>query len=175
MSDAAVNTVVSQTPQSGWITREDVVVLQVSGERTTVPPLSGLTLEGARALIEAEGLAVGTVSEAYSADAAAGTVIAQSVAPGAPILIGSSIDLTISQASTQAGVSMSDYTLVVPLDDLRVRVEIAAPSGNVTQGYNSVLPRGTHMITLSSAETGLHAVRVYMDDQLMEETSIFFN
>ena len=174
MSDAEVSTVVSQTPESGWITRETEVVLRVSGERTVVPPLLGLTLEGAEALIKAEGLAVGSVSEAYSADAAAGTVIAQSVAPSAPILIGEAIDLTISQAQPERDQLAEQFTLVVPLDNLRVRVELTAPSGNIIQSYNEVLAKGTYVITLNSNENGVHTVRVYMDDTLMEETSITF-
>ena len=46
----------------------------------------GLDLEGAKALIESEGLTVGNVAEGYSADAPVRTVIAQSVAAGAQVL-----------------------------------------------------------------------------------------
>ena len=74
------------------------VTLSVSGETVLAPSLTGYTLDNARAYIENEGLKLGTLSEAYSADAAAGTVIAQSVAPNSEVLVGATIDLTIAQS-----------------------------------------------------------------------------
>ena len=174
MSDAEVSTVISQDPEANWITRETPVTLRVSGERTAVPPLAGLTLEGAKALIEAERLTLGSVSEGYSADATAGTVIAQSLAPGAPVLVGDSVDLTICQEQPARNVYAVEYSLVVTLDAIRVRVELVTPSGNTVQSYNDVLNRGTYVITLESEEVGEHVVEVYFDDVLFEETKINF-
>ncbi|MGI6238766.1 MAG: Stk1 family PASTA domain-containing Ser/Thr kinase [Christensenellales bacterium] len=174
MDDMPSGTVVEQRPAAGEVKRHSVVTLSVSGETVLVPPLTGYALENARAYIEGEGLALGNVSEAYSADAAAGTVIAQSVAPNAEVLVGSAIDLTIAQSQTIQYYPDTDFRVVVPLDATRVLVRVVAPSGVTYDAYSGALNRGTHSIPLSSAEGGMHAVNVYLDDTLLEELTLMF-
>lgn len=174
LSEVETGCVCGQEPQSGWITREDSVTFEVSGETVVVPTFTGLELEGAKALMQAEGIRLGQVTEGYSADAAAGTVIAQSVAPGATIMAGDSIDLTISQSVETTYYSVSYYTLVVPLDNLPVRLEMTTPSGQVLTVYEAVLSKGTHLLELTSQESGEHMVREYLDGVLMSENSVLF-
>ena len=45
--------VAGQSPEPGWITRETDIVLILSAETVEVPPLTGLTFEGAQAQAEA--------------------------------------------------------------------------------------------------------------------------
>ena len=174
LSEVEAGCVCGQEPQSGWITREDSVTFEVSGETVVVPTFTGLELEGAKALMQAEGIQLGQVTEGYSADAAAGTVIAQSVAPGATIMAGDSIDLTISQSVETTYYSVSYYTLVVPLDNLPVRLEMTTPSGQVLTVYEAVLSKGTHLLELTSQEAGQHTVREYLDGVLMSENTVLF-
>ena len=174
LDESAVGTVVSQQPGAGEISRDDSVVLNVSGETVLVPPVSGYNLENARAMIENEGLKVGAVSSAYSADAAAGTVIAQSVQPNSPALVGSEIDLVIAQSQELMFYPDSEFRVVVPLDSTHVEVDVITPTGILVEAYSCELDRGTHSIPLSSTESGEHTVSVYLDGSLLEEMKLNF-
>ncbi len=173
-SDQPPGAVAGQMPEPGWITRETDVQLIVSAETVKMPTLTGLTLEGAKALAEANGLIVQEVQEGYSADAPAGTVIAQSIAPDAPVAVGSGITLTISQSRETMYYPAASYTMVVPLDQIEVRLELTSPSGREFDGYVGTLDKGTHRIELSSTEQGLHTLREYLDGVLMAETKVMF-
>lgn len=175
MDEAAVGTVVAQSPEAGDVERKSAVILSVSGETVLAPSLTSYTLENARTYIESEGLRLGTISEAYSADAAAGTVIAQSVAPNSEILLGSAIDLTIAQSQKIMYYPESNFRVVVPLGNTRVVVRVATPSGITFDAYDGTLGKGTHSIPLSSAETGEHTVEVYLDGALLETMKLTFD
>lgn len=171
---APVGTVVSQSPEAGEVSRDEQVVLRVSGETVLMPQLSGYTLENASALIRSEGLTLGNVSTAYSADAAADTVIAQSAAPNSPVLVGSMIDIVIAQSQQTLYYPAGVFSVVVPLDNTHVSVTINSPSGGVREAFSGVLDRGTHAIELSSGERGDHTVDVYLDGTLLEEMVLDF-
>jgi len=66
----------------------------------TVPDLSGMTLAEAEGALAVAGLAVGAVTEAFSATAAPGTVLGQSPAAGASAAPGSAVDLTVAYGIT---------------------------------------------------------------------------
>ena len=174
-SDRPVDTVVSMNLSSGWESRDSAVVLKVSGQSVSVPSLSGLTLEGAQAVIEAEGLVLGAVSEGDSADARSGAVIAQSIAPYTQVLTGTAVDLTICRAQEKKYAPDAELTLVVPLNNLRVSVNLVAPSGVSLEVYEEVLSQGTHSIGLTSSERGVHQLYIYMDDVLCESMQMEFN
>ena len=174
-SDLAVGTVVSMNLNPGWVSRDTAVVLKVSGQSVSVPSLSGLTLEGAQAVIEAEGLVLGTVSEGESADARSGAVIAQSIAPYIQVLTGTAVDLTLCRAQEIQYAPDAPLTVVVPLNNLNVAVTLVSPSGVSLQVYAEVLPAGTHAVNLTSTESGLHQVYIYMDDVLCESIQVEFN
>lgn len=174
-SDAPVGQVVRQSIEPGWQSKDTPVVISVSGQSVEMPTLTGLTVDGAQALIEAEGLVVGNVIESYSADAPARTVIGQSVPANAPVLLGTSIDLTVSQRPEAVYYPRSKFTVVVPLENLQVEVTIVTPSGVEQTVHTGVFPMGTHQVALSSAEPGLHAVRVYLDGVLMDSAEVLFD
>ena len=174
MSDEEVGTVVGQEPGAGIVSRESTVILRVSGETVLAPPVTGYQLESAVQLIENEGLVVGSISQAYSADAAAGTVIAQSVAPNSEVLLGAAIDLTIAQTQEVMYYPESDFRVVVPLDSTQVDVSVTTPSGVAIQAYSGTLNKGTHSIPLSSSESGPHQVTVMLDGVMLEEMQLTF-
>ena len=174
-SDRPVGSVVSMNLSAGWQSRDSEVVLKVSGQCVSVPSLSGLTLEGAQAVIEAEGLVLGTVSEGDSADARSGAVIAQSIAPYTQVLTGTAVDLTLCRTQEIRYSPDAPLTLVVPLNNLWVSVNLITPSGASIEVYREVLPEGTHAISLTSTEQGLHQLYIYMDDVLYESMQLEFD
>lgn len=174
-SDSPAGMVLSMNLQPGDQARDVPVVLTVSGQQIMMPSLTGLTLEGAQALIEAEGLILGAVSEGYSADAQAHTVIAQGVAPNTQVLAGTVVNLTINQEQPRVFYPDSRFTVVVPLDNTYVEIVLEAPSGSVVTGFEGFLNSGSHRITLSGTEMGTHTANVYMDGVLMERQNIVFN
>lgn len=68
----------------------------VSASTGQVPDVVGETQEDAESLIEAEGLVLGIVIEAYSPTEAAGIVIAQFPSADTTVLLGSSVEITVS-------------------------------------------------------------------------------
>lgn len=173
-SDSAVGTVVFMNLETGMQPKDAPLLLTVSGRRILMPSLTGLTLEGAQELIQAEGLVVGTVSEGYSADAQANTVIAQGVTPYSQVLAGTIVDLTVNRAQSTMYYPASKFSVVVPLQATDVRVLLETPSGATGEVYHGVLNTGTHRFTLSSTEAGVHRVDVYMEDIWIESQEIVF-
>ena len=173
-SEQPVGEIISMDPEPGWVSRETPVEFKVSGQSVSMPSLSGLTLEGARAVIEAEGLLLGTVSEGESADAQSGTVIAQSIAPYTRVLVDTQVDITLCREQTLVFGPVAPLTVVVPLDRLDVRVELVAPSGQRSEAYAQLLDGGTHSVELKSGEAGTHSVYIYLDDVLFETLQLDF-
>lgn len=173
-SDQAPGIVLSMDVEAGWIYRDTPVTLTVSGHSVSVPSLTGLTLDGARAVLEAEGLALGEITEGDSADAVSGTVIAQSIAPYTQVLTGSTVDLTICRPQQVRYSPDTALTLVVPLNNLEVVIQLVTPSKQSVEAYRGQMVAGTHQVNLTSSEPGMHAVYVYMNGVLFESMQLDF-
>ena len=173
-SDSLPGTIVSFEPEPGAQEKSTPVVLRVSGQKILMPSLTGLTLEGASALIEAEGLKVGVVSEGYSADAKSGTVIAQGIAANTQVMAGATVDLTVNQQQPKMYYPVSKLSVVVPLNMSQVRIQIQLQSGSVQEVYQGTLNTGTYRIALSCSEPGAHSVMIEIDGVLMETQEIVF-
>ena len=173
-SDLPVGMVVSMDQEAGWVSRDTPVVLKVSGQTVSVPSLSGLSFEGALAVIQAEGLVLGTVSEGESADALSGAVIAQSIAPYTQVLVGTAVDLTICREQAVSFAPIAPLTVVVPLEKLEITIDLVSPSGQNYEAYRGVLEKGSHSVSLSSPEIGLHTAYIYLDDVLFESMQLDF-
>ncbi len=173
-SDAPVGTVVAVTPEPGTQAKDTPVMLTVSGQRILMPSLTGMTLEDARVLIEAEGLVLGNVNEAYAADAAPYSVVAQSEPANAELLAGAVVDVTVSQPQPAQYYPSSKLSVVVPLNGSSVQLVMHSPSEDVEEVYHGVLNAGTYRIALSSDEPGTHTVNIYMDGVLMESQQVNF-
>ena len=173
--EAPVGEVVAQSLEPGTQSKDAPLTLTVSGRTVLMPPLTGLTLEGATALLQSEGLVLGEVTEGESPDAPAHTVIAQNIAPNSQVLAGTAIDLTLCAGRETIYRPDCEFTVMVPLDNLEVVVTVTAPSGTETIVFSQKLPAGAHAVSLSSAEPGEHTVRVYLDGVLMDATQIVFS
>lgn len=174
-SDEADGTVLAQTPAQGWQPKDTPVVLTVSGQSVRVPSLEGLTLEGAQALLEAEGLTLGAVTETDASDLPEHTVVEQSVPADSEVLAGTAVDLKISESEPSLYYPASPFTVAVPIDGLQVQITITMPSGGEAVAYSGELPAGTHQVDLSSSEPGEHVVRVYLDGVLMDSAEVTFD
>ena len=173
-SDLPAGTVVSTDAEPGINSRDKAIELRVSGKSVSMPQLTGLTIEGAQALLRAEGLALGTVSEGDSADAQAGCVIDQSIAPYTQVLTDTPVDITVCRAREMLYMPAQPVMLVVPLDNVRVAVKLTTPSGVSIEAMNQRLSAGTHYAEISSSEAGLHTVEIFMNDVLMETLNLYF-
>ena len=173
-SDAPVGTVVAVSPDPGRQAKDAPVMFTVSGQRIIMPSLIGFTLQDAQAVIEAEGLKLGAVTEGYAADALPNTVIEQSQAPNAELLAGDQVDITVNRQQEALYYPASKLSVVVPLNGSSVQLTMVAPSGDAREVYHGVLNAGTYRIALSSAESGQHTVNIYMDGVLMESQTVNF-
>ena len=173
-SDNPPGTIVAFEPEPGAQDKKTPVTLQVSGQKILMPSLTGLDLEGATALIEAEGLTLGAVSEGYSADAKSGAVIAQGIAANTQVMAGTPVDLTVNQAQPRVYYPVSKLSVVVPLNMSQVSIQIQLASGSVQEVYQGTLNTGTYRIALACAEPGRHIVTITMDGVLMESQEIEF-
>ena len=96
--------VISQKPAKGTEVEEGstityVVSLGKETKKTTVPNLLGSTRSGAEKLLKDSKLAVGTVTEDYSDEYAAGKVMSQEISAGNSINEGTTISFVISKGS----------------------------------------------------------------------------
>ena len=173
-SDAPVDTVTAVSPQPGTQLKQTPVIFTVSGRRIMMPSLLGMTLEDARALIEAEGLVPGSVTEEDAQDAPQRTVISQSVAAGTQLMAGATVDIAVSARRETLRYPASKLSVVVPLNGSGVQLMMIAPSGQRHEVYHGVLNAGTYRIALSSEEAGEHTVEIYMDGILMESQVVAF-
>jgi len=99
--DVSVPTVLFQYPPAGTSLRKDSAVDLVVAEPGMppvyrMPDLRGLPLYRARAAVESAGCVAASVSTQRSRDVPANTVLAQTPAPGGPILRGANVELVAS-------------------------------------------------------------------------------
>ena len=174
-SDAPVGTVVAISPEVDTTQAKDTpVIFTVSGQRILMPDLTGMTLEQAQGLLEAEGLALGSVSEGFASDALPGAVVEQSVEVGAELMAGAVVDITLNQPQEALYYPASKLSVVVPLNGSNVRLTMTAPSGQTQEVYHGILNAGTYRIALASSEAGEHAIEIEMDGVSMETETVNF-
>lgn len=110
------------------------VSLGTAAELVRVPPLVGMTVEDAKALIEAKGLSVGSAT-AVESDLPEGTVTFQSIDPDEEVRRETVINLQISKgpadAETPAIISQSTDTTVTRGETLTLEVEAESTDDGV--------------------------------------------
>ena len=129
VSDKPVGCVAGQSPEPGWITRETDIVLILSAETVEVPPLTGLTFEGAQAQAEAGGPDPRRARARLFGGRARRHGHRPVHPPGEVVAEGTELILTISQPRQMLYYPPSNYTLYVPLSNVEVVLEIVPPSG----------------------------------------------
>ncbi|MFD9005718.1 Stk1 family PASTA domain-containing Ser/Thr kinase [Streptomyces sp. NPDC059582] len=126
-----------------------------SGQFTKVPPLLAKTEDQARARLEAAGLEVGTVRQAYSDTVRRGTVIGTDPAPGERIRDHDAVTLTLSKGPETVKVpDLSGYRL----DKARAALKAEGlEPGLVTREFSDDVPRGFVVATSPESGTTRHA------------------
>jgi hypothetical protein len=93
-------TVLAQRPAPGTEVLPGAAVdLTVSAGGIVVPELTGQAQGAALTVLTGAQLVIGTVAQAYSQTVPAGSVISQSLPPGAPVLPGTPVDLVVSRGA----------------------------------------------------------------------------
>ncbi|HGX94276.1 MAG TPA: PASTA domain-containing protein [Candidatus Tenderia sp.] len=97
-SNAIPGTVIAQVPDPGdEIPASEAVDIVIAKSPTVaMPKVVGLLIEDAKALLSANELDIGSVTEKPSDAVAAGTVVQQSIAEAQDVLIGTAIDLVVA-------------------------------------------------------------------------------
>ena len=170
-----VGQVIRQSPEAeAEVAPFTEVTLYVSGECSVVPPLSGLTVDLARATLAASGLQLGGVIQAES-DEAPGTVIAQSVEEGERVLWGEEVGVTISR--TDDALYFEEVTLPLTVKDNGTTVRAVLTDGETEREiFRTVLNAGEQTVTLTadSNKAGEQTIRLYAGDALVSETKVTF-
>ncbi len=110
VTDQAPGTVLEQTPKPGELVdrgSEVTILVARPPKQVTVPDLSGLTVDEARATLEGEHLTLGKITPQESSQRE-GTVIFQSPPAGSSVDRGSAVDVTI--AAPPADIPVTDHT-----------------------------------------------------------------
>ena len=98
--DVPTGLVVGSEPAAGTEIRkfQPVSLLVSKGPQLfPLPPLTGGTLDAAKSALNAAEMALGTVTEKFDEEAAAGTVLSQDPAAGTPARHGTPVGLTVSK------------------------------------------------------------------------------
>ncbi|MDD3401908.1 MAG: Stk1 family PASTA domain-containing Ser/Thr kinase [Hespellia sp.] len=137
--------VISTSPAGGTKAKEgDKVTMKVSlgAEKATVPDLRGKSQSDANEALSSAGLGTGTVTEDYSDDYAAGTVISQGTSPNKKVAKGTTVDYVISKGAKTVSVTVPNLSGKME-DGARSALSSAGLSvGDVTSDYSSTVTAG---------------------------------
>lgn len=153
-SDQTADTIIRSDPKSGTgVTKGDTitVILSLGPEINTVPRTRGKTQDEAQTIIEAAKFAVGTVTEAFDENVAAGQVIKSVPGGGTDMEVGELIDLVVSKG--REPIAIPDFTgkaaknAKSKLADLGFKV-------TSTEDFSDTVPAGKVISQSPSAGTG---------------------
>ncbi|MFJ6079934.1 PASTA domain-containing protein [Streptomyces sp. NPDC092369] len=150
-------TVLTQSPGGGERAEKGTeVVLRVAREadKATVPDLSGATVDEARKLLAEQNLKLGGTTEVESG-AESGTVVGQSVASGAEVEPGTSVDVKVAKAvqTVQIPADITGKTLAEVRDELgALSLQVAVATG-YSQADDAVVTSSTPQVG-SEVEAG---------------------
>ncbi len=113
-------TVIRQHPPSGMRVRAGRairVVVSKGGQASFVPDVAGKRVAEAQSILSAEGIQLGAVSEAYSADLGKGMVIEQHPSSGTVVTRGAMVDLEVSKGTPPSGLPIAPDLVGKTTDD----------------------------------------------------------
>ena len=134
LSDAEVDTVVSQDPVEGEkVTKDTVVTLDISGGKTTVPTLKNLTLSEAEEKLKQSQLKMSSQISYVDTKSAKehGKISGQSPAENIDVMLGTEVGLSIFRYPTDR----TEYSFILTLkntgEDIKVRITLKAENSDV--------------------------------------------
>ena len=137
--------VISTDPVAGTELKEgSKVTMYVShgAAKVEVPGVVGWSSSDAQAAIQNAGLTVGSVSEKYSDDYEAGTVISTDPASGTKVNKGSAVNLTVSKGKETKMVSVPSLSGKTQSVAEQALTSAGLTVGTVTEAYNSSVSAG---------------------------------
>nr|WP_147454058.1 Stk1 family PASTA domain-containing Ser/Thr kinase [Tessaracoccus antarcticus] len=152
--DVAAGLVISTDPGGGTrILRGDTMTLVISlgPERFGMPKVVGSSLDEARAALESTNLAVGTVTETFSDDVAAGVVMSASQEPGTALKRDTPIDLTVSKGPEPIAIEAFVYR---PATTAKTQLEKAGFTVKVTPENSDTVTKGLVISQTPASGTG---------------------
>lgn len=148
--------VISSDPAGGQRVHKDAevrIVVSKGVEMKTVPDLVGSTAEEAASALTTAGLALGTTSEEYSEEVAAGVVLSQAVAPDTSIPHDTAVDLVVSKGREPIEVpDLAGSTAEEAKAAIEALGLVAAP----TQAYSDTVAAGSVLSQATAAGETLH-------------------
>jgi serine/threonine-protein kinase len=139
-------TVIRQHPPSGMRIRAGRairVVISKGGQASFVPDVAGKRLAEAQSMLAAEGIQLGAVSEAYSAESAKGMVLNQKPSSGTVVTRGAMVDLEISKGAPPSGLPLVPDLVGKSADDANAWGKTASVSVKVKEDKAGVGAPGT--------------------------------
>lgn len=158
--------------QSSTLQDGDTVVIYVSlgkeMKTTTVPTVTGVSLDTARNLLTQNKLVAGKVAE-QADSAAAGTVIAQSVTAQSQVEENTVVDLTVS---TGPAMVSRIYHIDFPISPNRFLVEVYQDGLKILSEYHNA-DEGSMSLTLQGS--GSSMIEVFIDGSLRRSEVVYFD
>ncbi len=154
--DVAKGLIAATEPEPMGRVRNGGVVnaqLSLGPERHDVPTVRGMTLDEARAALNAATLRVGSVSEEHSDKVAAGQIMGVDPKTGTPVKRDTAVALVVSKGP--APVAMPKLT-GLPITRATKTLEAAGLLSNRTDEYSDSVPTDVVIRTTPTADTMIH-------------------
>lgn len=156
------------------------LVMNISGNQTVVPSLTGLSLSDARSQLSSMGLTIGSIQTAES-DKAKDTVLSSSPDSGAVLDKGSTVSLVISAGKKEEKKSRSSsgsggstrtigYTVPGSGNAKNVKIIVSDDSSTRTIFSDAVAP-GTRITRTVNVGSGA-SVQIYVNGELAEDKAL---
>lgn len=138
----AEGTVISTDPSAGATVKEGskvTMVVSQGAEKVSVPSITGLSQGDADAALVGAGLKSGNVTEEYSDDQEAGTVISQKTAEGKKVKKGTAVDYVVSKGPEIEMVKVPRLNGYSEAEATQRLIDAGLQVGNISYEYNSVM------------------------------------
>ncbi len=149
-----------------------VVYVSMGAENiyTTVPKVTGYTLEDARMILNSAGIRIGSV-ERVEADGQSTEVLSQSLAEGTTVSSGSTISLVIVKEKES---NENSVELKIPLPNVSSEILMEATLNGTTVASETVVPSESKFWNVSVLGEGIGTLSIYYDGQLYRAYSVNF-
>lgn len=162
-------TIIDQNPKEGFTLSEGESVdltISVGPETITMPNLIGKTLDAAKALLNENDIAVGSVSEKHD-QAPANTVIDQNPKAGASVSPGASVTLVVSSGPVETKqIVVGPILLPSDVEETTVKIVVSDELGENRTAYLKKHKAEESPLNITIEGAGQMNIEVWLDDIL---------
>ena len=177
--DYPVDTIVSQVPAPNEkITKESEISLTVSGGKTIVPKVTGLTLAEAEVLLKQEGLKMSTVLNYVDTRKAKehGIIASQSPEADAPAMLDSAVTINLYRYPTDKAETEISVNVRESEEDVNIRITLQA-EGSETEidAIQYVCPADKsrqQSVKLNLPDSRNYVCRVYQNEEVTDTIEV---